>query len=249
MARNADFTQVQAQNADFGKAQLTDAKLNAASLARASFLEAVARNADFSKADLSGAALQGTDLTAADLSGATLTGANLSGASLSGATLRGAKVSRIQFDGSSLLVEPSIRHTTCTVSLARIASGCTMSISVRVGFASSTNQYLGVTVRDCNGQRFGTLSETGGWCVKEGGHPSANGVQDTTQAVWSFKGQVIKVVVDALAGRVSFHSAASGQTVVMDGLPKGELWLAAGLYSNSATLVAVECGGVRLDLN
>ena len=65
----------------------------------------------------------------------------------------------------------------------------------------------------------------------------------------ALKGQVIKVVVDALAGRVSFHSAASGQTVVMDGLPKGELWLAAGLQNNSATLVAFEHGGVQLDLN
>ena len=113
--------------------------------------------------------------------------------------------------------------------LARLASGC-MATSVRFAsnndgvFTFGADAKLGVMARNCNGQHFNVL-QNDGWFVG--------------QFDWSLMGKDVKMVVDASAGRVAFHSAATGQTIVKDGLPKGPLWLTVGLNGISATVVAV----------
>ena len=248
------LTDLPCPKANFSKAELSGAKLCGATLTETSFVEAVVRNADFTKADLSGAVLQGADLTAADLSGADLTGTkfagalnlraatfdNLRGAILDGADLTGVDPTGVDFVGGSFLAGSDIRSNSVITSLARLASGC-MTISVRFGTGGDDDQYLGVLARNLNGESYSRMREQNAWSVKHLSQPFADGIAVTkAQVAWSLKGQDIKMVVDASAGRVSFHSAASGQTVVMDGLPKGELWLAVGLYQNSATVLAVD---------
>ena len=228
---------------------------------------AILDGVDLTGANLGGKDLSGADLTGVDLSGKDLSGVNLSGASVTGTNFSGVlNLSTSNFDclcraaciqglvyvdvsknlngtdfvGGSLLAGPDIRSNSVITSLARLASGC-MTISVRFGTGGDDDQYLGVLARNLNGESYSRMREQNAWSVKHLSQPFADGIAVTkAQVAWSLKGQDIKMVVDASAGRVSFHSAASGQTVVMDGLPKGELWLAVGLYQNSATVLAVD---------
>ena len=150
---------------------------------------------DLSGANLAGANLASANLAGANLSDVNLASANLiavvnlSGANLTRTNFAGALMAGVEFDGlcrakdlvsvevskplngtrfqgGSVLAGPNISCNSVITSLARLASGCMMAISVHFGTGGDSDQYFGVLNRNCNGESNSRLREAGGWCVR-----------------------------------------------------------------------------------